>query len=70
MLAIRLPQDIEQRLALLAEKTGRTKTFYAREAIIEHLQDLEDIYSAEIRLKKNGQRLSIKEMKDKLGLED
>ena len=26
------------------------KTFYAREAIIEHLEDLEDIYLAEKRL--------------------
>ena len=37
MLAIRLPDEIEQRLAELARKTGRTKTFYAREAILTHL---------------------------------
>jgi len=47
MLAIRLPEEIEHRLDTLAKKTGRTKTFYAREAIIEHLADLEDIYLAE-----------------------
>jgi RHH-type rel operon transcriptional repressor/antitoxin RelB len=50
MLAIRLPPEVEQRLAALAKSTGRTKTFYAREAIIEHLEDLEDIYLAEKRL--------------------
>lgn len=50
MLAIRLPADIEQRLEALAIATGRTKTFYAREAILEHLDDLEDIYLAERRL--------------------
>ena len=50
MLAIRLPADIEQRLEALAIATGRTKTFYAREAIVEHLDDLEDIYLAERRL--------------------
>ena len=44
MLAIRLPEEIENRLAELAKKTGRTKTFYAREAIEKHLEDLEDIY--------------------------
>ena len=44
MLAIRLDKDIEDRLTLLARKTGRTKTYYAREAILEHLQDLEDAY--------------------------
>ncbi len=47
MLAIRLPVDIEARLDNLAKRTGRTKTFYAREAILEHLDDLEDIYLAE-----------------------
>lgn len=50
MLAIRLPADIEQRLDALAKATGRTKTFYVREAILEHLEDLEDIYLAEKRL--------------------
>ncbi len=44
MLAIRLPEETENRLAELAKKTGRTKTFYAREAIEKHLEDLEDIY--------------------------
>jgi len=50
MLAIRLPPEVEARLDSLAKNTGRTKTFYAREAIIEHLEDLEDIYLAEQRL--------------------
>jgi RHH-type rel operon transcriptional repressor/antitoxin RelB len=50
MLAIRLPADIEHRLEALAEATGRTKTFYAREAIVAHMDDLEDIYLAERRL--------------------
>jgi RHH-type rel operon transcriptional repressor/antitoxin RelB len=49
MLAIRLPAEIEDRLAALAEATGRTKSFYVREAIIEHLADLEDVYLAEQR---------------------
>ena len=47
MLAIRLPEDVEKRLNALAKATGRTKTFYAREAILEHLDDLEDLYLAE-----------------------
>ncbi len=50
MLAIRLPAEIEERLETLAKSTGRTKTFYAREAILEHLDDLEDLYLAEERL--------------------
>jgi len=47
MLAIRLPQDIEARLDNLAKRTGRSKSFYAREAIVEYLGDLEDRYLAE-----------------------
>jgi RHH-type rel operon transcriptional repressor/antitoxin RelB len=50
MLAIRLPANIEKRLAKLAKRTGRTKTYYAREAILQHLEDLEDIYYAEKEL--------------------
>lgn len=34
----------------MADKTGRTKSFYAREAILKHLEDLEDIYLAEREL--------------------
>ncbi|MGZ8915480.1 MAG: type II toxin-antitoxin system RelB family antitoxin [Methylobacter sp.] len=50
MLAIRLPEDLEKRLDNLAKLTGRTKTFYARQAIEQHIDDLEDIYLAEQRL--------------------
>jgi RHH-type rel operon transcriptional repressor/antitoxin RelB len=53
MLALRLPPEIEKRLDDLARKTGRTKSFYAREAILEHLDDLEDLYLAEQRMR-NG----------------
>jgi RHH-type rel operon transcriptional repressor/antitoxin RelB len=50
MLAIRLPPDIEARLAELARRTGRSKSFYVREAIVSHLDELEDLYLAESRL--------------------
>jgi RHH-type rel operon transcriptional repressor/antitoxin RelB len=49
MLAIRLAADNERRLEELARRTGRTKTHHAREAILEHLDDLEDIHLAERR---------------------
>ena len=48
--SLRLPDDISHRLTELAERTGRSKTFYILEAIREHLDDLEDIYIAEQRL--------------------
>lgn len=74
MLAIRLPDEIETRLAMLAAQTGRTKTFYAREAILAHLEDLEDYYLAaqtitEIR-KGKEKTYSADEVRAALGLED
>src|SRR5262249_35145034 len=50
MLALRLSPEIEKRLDRLAKKTGRTKSFYAREAILRHLEDLEDFHLAQRRL--------------------
>lgn len=48
--SIRLPHDIEDRLEKLSIQTGRTKSFYVKEAVLEHLDDIEDIYLAEKRL--------------------
>ncbi len=62
MIAVRLPQDIETRLANLAKLTGRTKTFYVREAILDHLEELEDTYIAVERLKKPGKTVSLDEL--------
>lgn len=68
MLAIRLQPDIEQRLEALAKKTGRTKTFYAREAIEEHIEDLEDTYIALQRLEKPGRIHTSDEVERELGI--
>jgi RHH-type rel operon transcriptional repressor/antitoxin RelB len=45
-LSIRLDPDLDARLAQLAKKTGRTKSFYVRQAIEEQIEDLEDLYLA------------------------
>lgn len=74
MLAIRLSDDIEARLEFLAKQTGRTKTFYAREAILTHLEDLEDYYlSAETVAKIRCGEESVHSSEDvrkTLGLDD
>ena len=62
MLSIRLPDNVEKRLDKLAQKTGRTKTYYAREAIVTHIEDLEDIYLALSRLEKPAKRWSLEEL--------
>lgn len=68
MLAIRLPKDIEKRLNILSKKTGRTKTYYVRQAIIEHLEELEDIYLSLDRLEKSGKRWSLEELENEIDL--
>lgn len=71
MLALRLPEDIESRLEALAQRTGRTKSFYAREAILEHLEDLEDRYLAEDALDEHlasgGETLSMRDVLERYG---
>ena len=74
MLAIRLPPDIEARLDALARATGRSKSFYARAAIVEHLADMEEIYLAERRLEDiragRGTTMSLHAVKKSLDLAD
>ena len=70
MLAIRLPKDIEDRLDRLAKKTGRTKTYYAREAILEYLADIEDYHLAASRLARNLKGIPLEEVERRLGLAD
>lgn len=71
MLALRIDTETEKRLEALAAKTGRTKTFYAREAILAHLDDLEDFYLAEARMKdfRSEDAIPLADLKAELGLE-
>lgn len=70
MLAIRLDEATEHRLAKLAAATGRTKTFYARAAILAHLDDLEDFYIAEEQMRdfRAADAIPLADLKAGLGL--
>ena len=68
MLAIRLTPDTEDRLNRLTQETGRTKTALAREAILEHLDDLEDFYLAEARTRQNRKTIPLIDVERELGL--
>jgi RHH-type rel operon transcriptional repressor/antitoxin RelB len=63
MLAIRISEDVENRLNNLANKTGRTKTYYARKAILEFLEDMEDTYLAIERLENPEKRWTQEELR-------
>ena len=69
MLALRLPDETEKRLDHLAKVAGRTKTYYAKEAINQYIDDLEDIYLSVSRLEKPGKRLSLEEVEKQLDLD-
>lgn len=43
---VRIDKELASRLDALAKRTGRTKTFYAVEAIKEFLEDQEDYFLA------------------------
>lgn len=74
MLVIGLPEDIEERLDSLARRTGRTKTYYAREAILRYLEDMEDICDAEQRLSElragQSHTIPLEEIQTRYGVED
>jgi len=48
---VRLTHEEEARLEALSRRTGRTKSFYVRAAIRDHLEDLEDAYAADEAMK-------------------
>jgi RHH-type rel operon transcriptional repressor/antitoxin RelB len=71
MLAVRLDPDLEARLTAVAKRTGRTKSYYARQAILEKIEELEDIALLEEALRDPdaGNPISHEQMKRELGLD-
>lgn len=71
--SLRLPDDLNTRLNVLAQRTGRSKTFYILEAIREHLDDIEDAYEADAIMNRvrNGEEelYTSEEVEKMLGLE-
>jgi RHH-type transcriptional regulator, rel operon repressor / antitoxin RelB len=66
MLALRLPAEIERRLDALAKKTSRSKSYYAREAILRQIEDIEDYYLARRRLARGGSRVALESLERQL----
>ena len=62
MLAVRIPNALENRLDKLAKLTGRPKSFYVRQALAEHLDEIEDAYTALYRLENPSRRWTLDEL--------
>lgn len=72
--SIRLPREIENRLEKLSLQTGRSKSFYVKEALLDHLDDIEDVYLAEKRLEDiragRTQTIPLQEVMKRYGMEN
>lgn len=71
MLAVRLDPDLEARLTAVAKRTGRSKSYYARQALIEKIEELEDIALLEEALRDPdaGKTKPLDDVMRELGLE-
>jgi RHH-type transcriptional regulator, rel operon repressor / antitoxin RelB len=63
MIALRLPKDVEDRLEMLAKRAGQTKSGFVRAAILQLMEDMEDVAVAEARLRDLGQTVSWEDVK-------
>ncbi len=68
MLGIRLEPELEERLEKLAKKTGRSKSYYGREAIRQFLEDREDYLLGIAVLERHEPTISLEELERRLGL--
>ena len=68
MLAVRLDSEIENRLAQLAHETGRSKSYYVKQAIESFLEDREDYLLALAVLEREEPRKTLTEVRKELGL--
>jgi len=74
MPAVRIPEDLDNRLNTLARRTGRSKNSFVREALLRQLDDIEDYYLGMETLERirNGEEklYSSAEARRELGLDD
>lgn len=70
---VRIPKELNNRLVVLAERTDRSRSYYIRQALEIHIDELEDIYLAENTLNriKHGEEstYSLDEVERELGLD-
>ncbi len=69
MLAVRLDSAVEDQLTRLAKETGRSKSYYVKEAINNYLEEREEYLLALAILEKEEPRTSISDVRKELGLE-
>ena len=69
MLGVRLDPELESRLERLAKETGRSKSYYAKLAIRQYLEDREDYLLGIAALERNEPRILLDDLERELGLD-
>jgi predicted DNA-binding protein len=69
MLAIRLDKELEKEIDLLAKTRGSNRSAVVREAIVQYLEDNEDLELAKASLSKMSSTKSLKQLRKELGLD-
>lgn len=68
MLGVRLNKEIEVRLQNLCQETGHTRSYYAKKALVEFLDDREDYLLGIAALERNETTISLEELEKRIGL--
>jgi RHH-type transcriptional regulator, rel operon repressor / antitoxin RelB len=68
MIAVELEAELEQRLEQIARQKGSNPSACVREAILDYLEDAEDVAIATERLENPARTYSAAEVKRELGL--
>lgn len=69
-IALKVSPELDKRLTVLAKKTHRSKSYFAREALENYIEDLEDYYLAKAVLENPGKIYSSEEVRKMCGLDD
>lgn len=69
MLGIRLEPELEKKLDSLAKETGRSKSYYAREAIRRYIEDREDYLKGIAALERGEPTVTLDELERRFGLD-
>jgi RHH-type rel operon transcriptional repressor/antitoxin RelB len=68
MLSVRLTREQESALEQLAEQTGRSKSYYVKQALDEFLEDRADYLVALAAIERDDRRLTAAEVRRELGI--
>lgn len=70
LVAVRLPDELEEKLENLSNQTGRSKSYYMKKALEIYLEDREDYLLAVARLEEKNPRIPYDKIRNEFDLDD